>query len=244
MRSRTLGVVALLLFVAVVSPLLVGCGATATPTATTAPKPTTAGATTAPSAVPSVAPTQAPPTAAAVPPTATPQGPTVGGKFTYALTQEPATLDSYKSPLLVLGYFSRLIGATLLDREPKDGTFVPYLAESWKASEDGLTWTFVLRKGVKFSTGQEVTANDWDWTFKRAKDPATKTSNSTFQYVDSTRAVDDYTFEIKLTQPYAPLLHALSFNMSMQVLSKDVVEKAGDAYGRQPIGAGPYTLVQ
>ena len=53
-------------------------------------------------------------------------------------------------------------------------TITPALAESWKASRDGLTWTFTLRKGVKFHHGREVTADDAVYSFTRILDPTVK----------------------------------------------------------------------
>lgn len=53
----------------------------------------------------------------------------------------------------------------------KDGTLIPGQAESWETSEDGLTWTFHLRAGLKWSDGSDLTANDFVYSWKRVCDP-------------------------------------------------------------------------
>src|SRR5258708_27644934 len=61
-----------------------------------------------------------------------------------------------------------------LTNQKKDGTVIPALAESWKASSDNLTYTFKLRSGLKWSDGQPITADDVKFTYALAYDPAYK----------------------------------------------------------------------
>ena len=59
-----------------------------------------------------------------------------------------------------------------------DMNVIPWLAESWERSEDGLTWTFNLRSGVTFSNGREMTAEDVKWSFDRLIDPEIGSGNA------------------------------------------------------------------
>jgi peptide/nickel transport system substrate-binding protein len=235
-RTSFLTLAAVVLLVS--TSFLAGCGATATPTAAPT-KAATVAATTAPAAAATTAATKAPTTApTAVPPTAT-KAPTVGGTLVYGLETEPPTLDAHKNILIVTAQVGQVMAGCLIGRDPATGNFVPAIAESWTASDDALTWTFKIKKGVKFHDGNPVTAKDWVWTFERAKDPATKNPSSGFKYIKGVSAPDEYTFVITMVEPYAPLLHSLMTN-SFQVLSKAAVEKGGDQYGRAPVGAGPF----
>lgn len=209
-------------------PLVTACGATPTPTA--AP----------PTAVPAKAATAVPPTQ--VPATSTP-APAVGGTLVWLLSTEPDTLDigiSAGAPF----YVGRPLGETLVYRDPKDAKYVGGLAESWTVSEDGLTWEFRLRKGVKFHNGDPLTANDFVYTYTRAKDPATKSAAAGpwLAAVGRTEAPDDQTVRFVMTSTFYPFLLNLTFTY-LQPLSRAAIEKYGEQYGRHPVGVGPYKFV-
>ncbi|HEU5394004.1 MAG TPA: ABC transporter substrate-binding protein, partial [Candidatus Methylomirabilis sp.] len=77
----------------------------------------------------------------------------------------------------------------------------PYLAERWEPSADAKTWTFFLRKGVKFNTGKELTADDVVWNLKRWLDPKTGSSiRGLMSYLgpDNIQKVDSYTIRLHL----------------------------------------------
>ncbi len=69
-----------------------------------------------------------------------------------------------------------------LVRLEKDLKVVPGMAESWEHSEDGLTWTFQIRKDAKWSNGENVTANDFEYAFKRSLNPKTAGQNTSVFY--------------------------------------------------------------
>jgi oligopeptide transport system substrate-binding protein len=134
----------------------------------------------------------------------------------------------------------------------------PAGAESWKTSEDGLTWTFKLRSN-KWSDGQEVKAQDYEYSVKRTLNPDTAAEYSYMLYpikgakeynkgqgkVDDVgvKALDDKTLEIKLGSPCAYFLSTTYFRVFVPE-RKDVIEKNGDKYGSEAntICSGPFVV--
>lgn len=119
---------------------------------------------------------------------------------------------------------------------------IPLLAQSWTTDDSGTVWTFNLRKGVKFHTGDEFTAEDVEFTFNRAKESSNV--GHLLETIAEINVIDDYTVELVLEFPYMPLLNNLS-HTTMGMLSKKVVEEQGEDYastsdGNNPIGTGPF----
>lgn len=138
-------------------------------------------------------------------------------------------------------------GGTLIAKHPETGEYVPYLAERWEASEDGLTLTFYLRDDVKFHDGTPLTAEDFAWTFMRAIAPETASPAAGTLLGGLTEAValDDLTLQLTLAAPNFWILESLSLAGFMQPLSKAYVEANGeDALARNPMGVGPYIFVE
>ena len=93
-----------------------------------------------------------------------------GGVYRRPLAHDPATLD----PARLRDIYSLAVGQQLFDglvQFDQTLSIMPALAQFWVASRDGLTWTFTLRKGVKFHHGREVTADDVVYSFTRLLDP-------------------------------------------------------------------------
>lgn len=146
----------------------------------------------------------------------------------------------------------------------KDGNdqVQPDLAESWDISDDGLTYTFHLRDGLKWSDGTPLTANDFVFGWQRLVDPDTA---SEYNYIMSTicvenaadiisgakdkstlevEAPDDQTFVVHLTQPCSFLLGLMNFP-SFLPLNEAFYEKEGDQYAlsvNDLLYCGPYTM--
>jgi peptide/nickel transport system substrate-binding protein len=121
----------------------------------------------------------------------------------------------------------------------------PDLAEKWTSSPDGLTWTFHLRKGVKFHGGfGELTAEDVVFSLKRASNKETSSAYKSYQSIESIEALDDYTVRIKLSKPVPSLLGLVTNYHGGMILSKKAAEKFGEDIKFNPIGTGPFAFVE
>ena len=126
----------------------------------------------------------------------------------------------------------------------------PCLAKSWEISQDGLTYTFVLRRDVRFhdhevfanGQGRLLTAHDVAYSFNRIIDPATLSPGRwVFAQVaeGGVRATSDSTVAITLSQPYPPFLGILTMPYCA-VVPHEAVTKYGRDFGRNPVGTGPF----
>jgi peptide/nickel transport system substrate-binding protein len=121
----------------------------------------------------------------------------------------------------------------------------PDLAESWDKSADGLTWTFHLRKGVKFQGDWgELTADDVVYSLKRAADPKTSSFASDYAPVASIEAVDPYTVKLVLKQLIPSVLGILVNYHGGNIVSKKAAEALGVDFRIKPIGTGPFMLTE
>lgn len=127
----------------------------------------------------------------------------------------------------------------------KDLTLVGDLAESWDISKDGLTITFHLRKGVKWTDGVEFTADDVMFGYKTIIDEKTPTAYSEdFKQVKKAEVLDKYTFRVVYKKPFAP---ALSTWGNVVILPKHLMagkDITKSELGRHPIGMGPFKFVK
>ncbi len=216
----------------------------AQPTAAAAPAmpPTAAPAVLQPTAAPTAAPAAAAPTRApATQPTPAPGGAVKkGGVLKAAYAADPVGMD----PAFAVAAASHLvIEQTYSNLVALDEHFnaVPDLAESWEKTDDNLSYTFHLRKGVQFHDGSEMTADDVKFTLERLLDKKTgyfwRGQLSAIKQIDTP---DKYTVKLSLSQPHAPLMIGLAFPGSV-IVSKAFVEKNGDLKNTL-MGTGPFKL--
>jgi len=168
----------------------------------------------------------------------------MGGTLRIALPADVTSLDLHKTSrgddALVVGQW---FNATLVTQN-SDGEYIPYLAESWEFSEDGLTWTFHLRDDVKFHNGDPVTAHDFVWTYERALDPDLASPGTGRRLAGMTfEAPDDYTVVFNFPTPAISLLQFLNWGY-MAPMSQRAVEELGAEYELNPVGTGPYKVVE
>ena len=117
----------------------------------------------------------------------------------------------------------------------------PDLAERWESSADKLTWTFYLRKNVKFHGDYgTMTAEDVVFSLKRAADSKTSSFSADYASIDSIEAVDPSTVRIKLKQAVPFFLGLVTNYHGGNVVSKKAVEKLGDTFRLNPIGTGAF----
>lgn len=167
---------------------------------------------------------------------------------------DPAALQDAQGLSLVLNILEGLV-----IRDAKGGP-VPGQAERWTISDDGKTYTFHLRKGLLWSDGTPLTAEDFVWTYRRALDPGTKNEQSAMLYpikgaeaygtgkttdpaTLGVRAPDAATVVIELERPYPELLRLISLAFFAPV-PRGVVEKHGAKWMRPGnfVGNGPYVI--
>jgi peptide/nickel transport system substrate-binding protein len=119
----------------------------------------------------------------------------------------------------------------------------PSLAEAWSESEDGLTYEFRLRPGLKFHDGDPVTSEDVQFSFDRYKGAA---ASILHDHVKSVEIVDPRVVRFRLAAPWPDFMTFMGTTASAAgiVVPKQYMTKVGDeGFLRQPIGAGPYRYV-
>jgi peptide/nickel transport system substrate-binding protein/oligopeptide transport system substrate-binding protein len=182
--------------------------------------------------------------------------PKQGGDIIVTYKDDIATLDPAIGYDWVNWSMIKSLYSRLMDYEPGTPNLVPSLAESFTVSDDGLTYTFKLRKGVKFSNGREVVASDVKYSIERAVDPKTQGPGAGFfgaikGFEDVTggksttlsgiETPDAGTVVFTLSRPDATFLHVLAINFA-SVVPKEAVEAAGGDFGKKPVGSGTFTL--
>jgi peptide/nickel transport system substrate-binding protein len=173
-------------------------------------------------------------------------GPQVGGNLVWYMGTEPDTLDWQKSALVATYNVDTYLSAALLALCP-DNSIVPWLAESYTVSDDGLVYDFILRQDVTFTDGTPLTANEYAWSMNRALAEETQSpvTASNLGTVSSVEAVDDYTLRFTLSSPFAPFLFNMTDPGYMGPLSQAALESLGeDVFSRAPVGVGPYTAAE
>ncbi len=170
------------------------------------------------------------------------------------ITLDPALAGDAGSARYIVEIFGGLV---TLDR---DLQIVPDLAESWKVSRDGLTYTFHIRPDAKFHDGKPVTANDFKYSLDRTAKLGQTVSATAEAYLgdiigakDVTRGradeitgvqvVDARTLEITIDEPKAYFLAKLTYPTAF-VVDQQEVESNPRNWTRKPNGTGPYKMAE
>ncbi|WP_417556367.1 ABC transporter substrate-binding protein [Microbacterium sp.] len=157
-------------------------------------------------------------------------------------------MDPQSSQLDSTAMVQRQVLDSLVYQEA-DGTFSPWLAKSWKVSDDGKTYTFTLRDDVTFTDGTVFDAAAVKANFDRIVDPKTESAQAAAMLggdlYAGTKVIDPHTVEVDFTKPYAPFLQAAS-TAQLGFWSPKVIKSAGDqikAGGPDVnVGTGPFTM--
>jgi len=163
------------------------------------------------------------------------------------LTEGVVGYVGYINPVLAVTDSGRdlteLMYSGLLKATPA-GTLVPELAQSYTVSDDGLTYTFVLKNNIFFHDGAPITADDVIFTIQKVQDPALKSPSQPNWDGVIVKKIDDRTVSFTLGKPYAPFLQ----NTTLGIIPKHIWKNASDddfnysQYNFEPIGSGPYKL--
>ena len=126
----------------------------------------------------------------------------------------------------------------------EDGTFSPWLAESWTITNEGKTYTFKLRKDVTFSDGAKFDAHsaklNWDAVLSNK---VRHTWLEMVRLITEIKAVDDYTLEVNLSEPYYPFMIEIAVTRPMRFISPNSMIDGETKNGvKSYIGTGPYFL--
>jgi peptide/nickel transport system substrate-binding protein len=168
------------------------------------------------------------------------EGPRQGGRLIYGLTLVVSGIDPHVDASSELGIPLTSVYDTLLYQD-SDGSFVPGLAERWEVSDDGLTYTFYLRKDVSFHDGTVFDAEAVKFSFDRIADPETKSRKaaSLLGPYERTEVVDDFTVCVRFRQPHAAYLDAAS-QVYLAMVSPEAVQRWGAEYQEHQVGTGPF----
>lgn len=137
-------------------------------------------------------------------------------------------------------------GLVYMDKDLKPQ---PDLAEDWEVSKDGKTWTFSLRKGVKFHNGDDFTADDVLFTYKRNSDPELGSPMITrLEAIETVEKLDTFTVQFKLKEPMGafPAVIASRFpGRVMTIVNRQALKKMGrEQYAVTPVGTGPFKVTE
>lgn len=115
--------------------------------------------------------------------------------------------------------------------------YVADLADSWEIAADGLTYTFKLKKDIKFSDGSDFNAEDVVFTYKTVKENQANNENVDLTCLKDVKAVDDYTVEFTLNEAYSPFFDTVAMQ---QIVPSDAYDS--DAFDTKPIGTGAFKV--
>jgi peptide/nickel transport system substrate-binding protein len=169
--------------------------------------------------------------------------PQAGGTLVYASGDaEPTCLDPHVGGNYPQALLSAQVLEPLVSRDAK-GAIIPWLAESWTTSEDGLTWEFTLRPDVTFTDGTAFDAAAVKTNIEHLQDPATKSSTGYLAVgkVASVEAVDATTARFTLSAPDSALLESLSQPWTAME-SPTGIARGEAANCDAPVGTGPFVV--
>jgi peptide/nickel transport system substrate-binding protein len=179
----------------------------------------------------------------AVAPVTAQEQPKMGGVFKAAMIGEPPTLDLHTTTAVIVQHITWQMYEGLFTYD-KNYTAVPLLVDSHAVTDQGRTYTFTLRRGVKFHNGKEMTSADVVASLKRWGKLATP-GKAVFRNVEGVEAKGPLTVVVLLKEPSAALLMGLARpNNGAVVYPKEIIDAAGEGAVKEYIGTGPYRFVE
>ena len=177
------------------------------------------------------------------------QAPRSGGELVFPVPSEPPSYDGHREETFGLIHPVAPFYNTLIRVDPNDkgGTTPhPSLAESWTTSADGKTYTFKLRRGVKFHDGSEMTSKDVKASYDKIIFPPAgvgSTRKGQYALVASIEAPDAHTVVFKLKEASASFLASMSSPWNW-IYKADILAKDPHWYEKNIMGTGPFTFVE
>lgn len=155
-----------------------------------------------------------------------------------ALESAPTNLDPRVATSQAASRVFELMLNGLVTKD-RDGNLLPDLAASWEILDEGARYRFHLRRDVRFHDGRTFSASDVVWTFQTMLDGTVVTpKRGAFQRLQEVVAIDDYTVDFAMTEPFGAMLVNLTSYMGIIPAGTD-----SDAFNRAPIGTGPFRLI-
>ncbi len=178
-------------------------------------------------------------------PTAPEGTPQEGGQVVVAFSDEPDTLHPYLTVLVAGSDIYQGVTEPLLKYDSNQA-FVPALAESYEISDDGLSYTFKLRQGVKFTDGTEFTAEDVIASWNIIMDPEFGAYDQTgWRDIATVEALDPYTVVMTTSFVTAPFISQVG---NYPLCPKSAIDKGVEAFTQEfsvkPYGTGPYMVTE
>ncbi|MGE5675636.1 MAG: ABC transporter substrate-binding protein [Mycobacterium leprae] len=156
-----------------------------------------------------------------------------------ATSLDPAVVEDGESAKVISQVYDNLVRF-----KPGTTEVMADLATEWNISNDGLTYTFKLRPGVKFHDGTDFNADAVKFSIDRQlTDDAKKNwpyADFTFGIVKEVKVVDPLTVQIILKEPNSPFLANLAMSIAAPIVSPTAVQKYGKDYGEHPVGTGAF----
>jgi len=167
------------------------------------------------------------------------------GQITFAINVSlaPTWFDPAETVGVITPFLTLYALHDALVKPMPGNAWTPSLAESWSASKDGLTYEFVLRKGVRFHNADAVTAEDVKFSFDRYKGAGAATLKARIAAVE---VVDSQRIRFRMKQPWPDFMtfYGTPATGAGWIVPKSYVERVGDeGFKRAPVGAGPYRFV-
>lgn len=169
------------------------------------------------------------------------EGGTTDRPLVVAQSSDILTLDpSVDTSPISLNVFKNIYDQlTNIDRE---GNVQPQLASSWESNEDATTWTFTIEPDVTFHDGSKMTIDDIIWTYEMIMDNPSSPVATYLTMVKDVKTVGDDQVQFTLSQPFAPFDRQVSL---ISILPQKVYEEMGPkAFSREPVGSGPYKVLE
>lgn len=169
--------------------------------------------------------------------------PDYGGSLSEGVIGSPR----FVNPLLATTDSDRdltaLVYSGLLKVDSK-GELLPDMAESYTISDDGLIYTFVLKKNLKFHDGTKMTADDVVFTIEKAKDIILKSPRKANWDGVTVQKIDDLTVQFILKQPYSPFIQNMTLGILPKHIWKNITseEFPFSQYNLKAVGSGPYMI--